>query len=69
MTKRRRKPIKAPATIKVKEVVLPPAGIVRVVAPPGVVPVVAVDPVKRVVEIVPVPVKKKTGWWEQLFGL
>lgn len=53
-------------TPDIKEVALPPSGIVRVVVPSGVVPVVAVDPVKRVVEIVPVKREKKT-WWQSLW--
>ena len=60
--KKRAKKSKAKKAAVVQEVVLPAAGVVRVVAPPGVMPVVAVDPVRRVIEIA--PVKKKRRWWQ-----
>lgn len=60
MKKRVKKPSVKPAT---KEVILPPKGVVRIVAPPGFVPVAApLGTAARVLEIA--PVKKKRRWWQ-----
>lgn len=66
MTKRKRRKAAKPKPSKIKKVVLPKTGAVRVVIPEGVAPTIVADPVKGVVEIVPVPVKKT--WWQSVFG-
>lgn len=59
---------KAKKVAKVKVVEMAPKEVLKVVPPPGAVPLVAVDPDTCEVRIVPVPVQRKKGWWESMFG-
>lgn len=66
MKKRTKVSKRKPKPVKIKKVVLPKTGVVRVLVPQGVLPTIVADPRKGIVEIVPVPVKRT--WWQSFIG-